>query len=416
MSKLEKKLAKLPDTPGVYFFLGKGKKILYIGKATSLRSRVRSYFAPDLVTARSPLIAKMVESAENIEFRETLSVLEALLLEADLIKKFKPAFNTKEKDDKSFNCIVITKEDFPVLRVIRKKELDNPESLPFKIKKVFGPFSNGGELREALKIMRRILPYRDEKCPLPEEVAKKKPSPCFNYTIGLCPGVCAGAISKKEYAKRIKDIEEFLSGNFSSVVKSFEKEMAVAAENQEFEKAKMYRDRLFALRHINDVALIKPASSSQDFGDKGFRIESYDIAHMAGKDIVGVMTVVLNGEAQKSEYRKFNIKTLKNQNDPAALKEVLTRRLEHNEWRLPDLIVVDGGSVQLEAMYSVLLEKGLGIPVVSVVKDKRHKAKGILGKTDLGKKHKNSIILANSEAHRFALAFHQKKRGKNFLV
>ena len=121
MSKLEKKLAKLPDTPGVYFFLGKGKKILYIGKATSLRSRVRSYFAPDLVTARSPLIAKMVESAENIEFRETLSVLEALLLEADLIKKFKPAFNTKEKDDKSFNCIVITKEDFPVLRVIRKK-------------------------------------------------------------------------------------------------------------------------------------------------------------------------------------------------------------------------------------------------------------------------------------------------------
>jgi len=142
----------LPETPGIYFFLGQGKKILYIGKATSLKDRVKSYFVSDL--NRSPLILKMVDEAIAIQFEETDSVLEALMLEVSLIKTHKPKYNTREKDDKSFNYIIITKETYPSVLKVRAK------SLPFfdkQIKYKFGPFPHGGELNEALKIIRKIV-------------------------------------------------------------------------------------------------------------------------------------------------------------------------------------------------------------------------------------------------------------------
>src|SRR3989344_7336779 len=142
----------LPDTPGVYFFKQE-KQILYIGKATSLKDRVKSYFARDILLTRSPLIAKMLEEANKIEFIQTDSVLEALLLEAHEIKKHQPLYNSKEKDDKSYNYITITKEEFPKVVVTRGSG-------------IYGPFPYGGELKEALKIIRKIFPYRDDKCKL----------------------------------------------------------------------------------------------------------------------------------------------------------------------------------------------------------------------------------------------------------
>ena len=155
---------KLPDTPGVYFFK-KGREILYIGKATSLRDRVRSYFSRDLVETRGMLLVDMVAKASVIDFIQTDSVVEALLLEAELIRKHRPYYNTKEKDDKSYNCVVITKEDFPRVLILRKKDLDsNLNAERYTLNAVFGPFPNGTQLREALKIIRRIFPFRDAKC------------------------------------------------------------------------------------------------------------------------------------------------------------------------------------------------------------------------------------------------------------
>ncbi|MES2224107.1 MAG: GIY-YIG nuclease family protein [Patescibacteria group bacterium] len=417
------KKQKLPDTPGVYFFLNNQKKILYIGKATSLTDRVRSYFSPDLIDTRGKLLVKMVDEATQIDFRETQSVLEALLLEADLIKKFKPTFNTKEKDDKSFNCVVITKEDFPRIMIIRKRDVlqiqnvknggeVNPKYKDIKIKTVFGPFINGMQLKEALKIIRKIFPYRDEKCHLNSK------RPCFNYSIGLCPGTCIGVLDKHCYAIRIRRIEKFLSGDIKSVVKDLEDDMTDLAKEQKFEAAKILRDKIYALQHINDVSLIKEDSLLRNNAGLGlgFRIESYDIAHMSGKNMVGVMTVVTNGVADKNEYRKFKIKTVDSSNDTKALAEVLERRLTHPEWQMPNLIVVDGGVAQLNVMNTIIDKANLSIPVVSVLKDERHQPKDVLGDQTLGMKYRKEILLSNAEAHRFAIGYHKKMRRKNFLV
>lgn len=398
----------LSDAPGVYFFLDGQKKPLYIGKATSLKDRVKSYFTKDISETRSPLIAKMVSEAKSIDFRKTSSVLEALLLEADLIKKFKPKFNTKEKDDKSFNCVVITKEDFPQVLIKRKKDIQENSK---DYQKIFGPFSNGGQLKEALRIVHKIFAFRDEKCELGSKC------PCFNYSLGLCPGTCIGKIDKKLYSKTIKNIMKFLSGNIKSVSSGLEKDMNTLAKKHKFEEAKILRDKIYALNHINDVALIKSDSAKKSrLEGENFRIESFDIAHMSGKDMVGVMTVLEGGEIKKSDYRKFKIETCDNANDPKALKEVLERRFDHTEWTFPDLIVVDGGAIQINVANQFVLSKGLKISVVSVVKDSRHKAKGILGQENLAKKYKKEIILANAESHRFAISFHKKLRSKNFLA
>lgn len=420
------KKKKLPQTPGVYFFLNKNKKILYIGKATSLSDRVRSYFSPDLIDTRGKLLVKMVAEATSIDYRETSSVLEALLLEADLIKKFKPTYNTKEKDDKSFNCIVFTKEDFPQLLIIRKKDIEVSKKTKVKsekngigkvigtetqIKSIFGPFTNGNQLKEALKIVRKIFPYRDNKCHLNSK------RPCFNYSIGLCPGACIGAISKSDYLKRVKRIEKFLSGDVKSVANDLEKDMNKLAKEKKFEEAKTVRDKIYALNHINDISLIKSDLTTHISPlTTIFRIESYDIAHMAGDNMVGVMTVVTNGVADKNEYRKFKIKTVSGSNDTKALAEVLERRLSHSEWQMPNLIVVDGGTAQLNVINSILDQSNLSVPVVSVLKDERHQPKDVLGDQTLAIKYRKEILLSNAEAHRFAIGYHKKMRRKNFLV
>ncbi|MES2059811.1 MAG: GIY-YIG nuclease family protein [Patescibacteria group bacterium] len=400
-----KKAQKLPDAPGVYFFLDKRKKILYIGKATSLQDRVKSYFAGDLIETRGPLLVKMIEEAHKIEYKETASVLEALLLEADLIKKFRPAYNTKEKDDKSFLCVVITKEDFPQILTIRKKDLSARTGLA----EVYGPFTSGSQLKEALKIIRKIFPYRDEKCKLNSK------RPCFNYSIGLCPGTCIGAIDKHCYAIRIRRIKLFLSGNIKKLTSDLEKDMKSLAKEHKFEAAKILRDKIYALNHVQDVALIKDDNLRAGSILDAFRIESYDIAHMGGKNMVGVMVVLSGGMLDKSAYRKFKIRGFENANDPGALKEMLSRRLNHPEWPMANLIVVDGGVAQINVMNQALKERGVSIPVLSVVKDDKHKAKGLLGDVAFGAKYKKEILLSNVEAHRFAIGYHKKLRNKNFL-
>lgn len=396
---------KIPDKPGVYFFLGPRKKILYIGKATSLKNRIQSYFAVDIVTKRSELIERMVSEAKTIEWTVTNSVLEALILETNLIRTHKPTYNTRSKDDKSYNHLIITNEEYPRVLVVRGKDLTE-QFKESELKYVFGPFPSGQLFREALKIVRKLFKYYDTKKPVGTEKSKTARGKIdFNRQIGLYPDTH----SKQEYQRTIRHIKLFFEGRKQQLLKELERDMKRYAKNEEFEKADAVKRKIFALTHIQDIALMKrDVSIYRD--DRRFRIEAYDVAHLSGKDMVGVMTVLENGEAAKSEYRKFKIQTVASSNDTAALREVLERRLTHNEWPMPQFIVVDGGAAQKRAAERVLRNHQMSIPVLAVVKNERHRPKRILGNAQLQKQHHDAVLLANAEAHRFAVLYHRNRR------
>ena len=437
----------LPDKPGVYFFT-KGGEILYIGKATSLRDRVKSYFGKDLIETRGPIILDMVFKADKIDWQTTDSVLEAIILEANLIKKHQPKYNTKEKSDKSFNYVCITKEKLPRVIIVRGKELlekqkkqenfsvrgshsegegRRTKNLLVSFADIFGPFPNSSQLKEAVKIIRKIFPFLDDKSKNYLE---------FYRQINLAPDLN----DTKLYKQNIKNIKLFFSGKKKQILRNLKKEMSAYSKTREFEKAGETKRQIFALQHINDVALLKNNSEACDKifdpapfsgrikGNKVgssdtkilshaslFRVEAYDIAHMGGKNMVGVMVVVEDGEVNKNEYRKFKIRTQNNANDTGALAEVLERRLAHTEWPHPSLIVVDGSTAQINITKTILKKMEINIPIVAVVKDEHHKPKAIMGDRSFGLKYKREILLANSEAHRFAITYHKKMRNKNFL-
>ncbi len=398
---------KLPDSPGVYFFY-KGKNLLYVGKATSLRDRTKSYFSKDLIVTRGPLILDMTVQADNVRFEKTDTVLEALILEASLIKKYQPRYNTKEKDNKSFNYVCITSEDFPQVLVLRGRNMLQKVS-DKKYQASYGPFTNGMQLRMAMKIIRRIFPYIDTQ-------SIKKDNFEFYRQLGLTPEVGSKEF-KESYKKNIANLKLFFEGKKKKIIINFKKEMMFFAKNKEFEKAGEIKKRIFALEHINDIALLKEDLLEPiNYNLKSdFRIEAYDIAHMAGQNMVGVMVVVVNGQIEKNEYKKFIIESQTNANDTGALEEILSRRFRHTEWGLPSLVVVDGSTAVINVAKRVLQRYQFDIPVISVVKDNKHKAKALIGDEEIIKIHKKSILLANSESHRFAINFHKLKRNKSFL-
>lgn len=403
----------LPDNPGVYTFRDKDGAILYIGKATSLQSRVRSYFAPDLVETRGPRLVKMLELATAITWEETDSVLEALILEANEIKQHLPPYNVDEKDNKSFNYVVITKEVFPRVVLVRGRELFQSWE-ERDILHLFGPFPHGGQLKEALKLVRDIFPYRDKCTPCTSTrfdlvSYKVEPCrPCFDAQLGRCPSVCSGKISEEEYAKTIRHIAQLFSGKKKSLLSDLEREMKGYAKNEEFEKASEAKRQIAALTHIRDVALIK-ATSRVSSGGSGMRIEGFDIAHTGGSDTVGIMVVIMDGEVSKSDVRKFRVRSVTN-NDPAALAEIVSRRLNHSEWPLPRLFVIDGGKAQVGAVERVLKEAGIEIPIVGVVKDEKHRPRSFLGESSIIKSHQREILLADAEAHKQAINYHRYKQ------
>jgi excinuclease ABC subunit C len=370
---------------------------------------VASYFSSDLVRTRGGKILSMTENAKDVFCIETRSVLEAIILESKYIKELKPFFNTREKDDKSYSYVVFTKEEFPRVLIMRGREIEKREDI--NILKKFGPFISKSELLEIMKFLRKLFPYRD-KCKMGEKRG------CFNFQIGLCPGTCIGIISKKDYMKNIKSIEEILKGKIDNLLKSLKKEMNSLAKKKEFEKALEIRNKINAFSYIKDIHLIKNEQGEQK--EEDFRVESYDVSHISGKNRVGVMCVVEDGEVKKSEYKKFKLVEGKN-DDLAGLAEILERRFKHKEWMYPNLIVIDGGRTHLNFAKKVLehilsKEEASRIILTSLVKDEKHRAREILYTDNVDKLKKEnynkSIILANSEAHRFAISFHKFLRNK----
>jgi excinuclease UvrABC nuclease subunit len=375
---------KLPNSPGVYFFR-KGKEILYIGKATSLKDRVRSYFSNDLIHTRGSRMIDMVSLSDSIDFQKTDSVLEALILEANLIKKFEPKYNIKEKDNKSYNFVCITKEAESKVIIERGRSLDFSDQ---KFSEIYGPFPSQEKLQTALNIIRKIFPFKTNK---------NAGSKLYSQ-IGL-------EVEGEQLKKNIRNIKLFFAGKKKNIISKLQKEMIQKAKEMKFEEAGEIKRQIYSLTHINDVALISETARSKKQEERSFRIESYDIAHMNGDNSVGVMTVMENGQIKKSEYKKFILRDTKRGDDIGGLREILTRRFKHPEWKMPNLIVVDGGNNQLN-MAKKIIEN---IDVVSVLKDDKHKPKDILGDKKKAEKFKKEILLVNNEAHRFAIGFLRQK-------
>ena len=399
------KVNKLPKSPGVYIFKDNTGVILYIGKATFLRERVRQYFAGTDV--RGERIFSMAAQIKDIKVVETESVLEALILEANLIKKYQPKYNIQEKDDKSFSYAVVTKEEFPRVLILRQTDLVNNKNL---IKNTFGPYTSKKSLELALNIIRKIFPYHSLK--------QKTEKGCLDFQIGKCPGPYAGVISKLDYAKNIRGIKMILEGQKKNLVKKLEKEMKALAKMHEFEKAGETRNKIFALNHINDIALISKENNQQTINQKikTVRIEAYDISNISGQHAVGSMVVFSNGEPGKNEYRKFKIKTVEGANDVGMMAEVLFRRFR-NDWAKPDLILLDGGQGHLNMAEKILKEFNLQIPLVAVAKGSTRKKLALrYGKFKSEDKPDEKLIKQiMDEAHRFAITYHKKVRKKAFI-
>ena len=398
IDKDKKKLNKIPFSSGIYFFKDYKKNILYIGKATSLRDRVKSYFTKQLLKTRGELLVSAIEKTVYLDYIETDSVLEALILEARLINKYKPIYNIREKDNKSFSYICITEEDFPRIIVVRGRLLKEN-----KYRYIYGPFVEASKLKELLNIIRKIFSFRT-KC----KIGSKRP--CFETQIGLCPGVCYGCINKKTYTKIIKDINLFFENKKDNLIKKYIKEMNKLSKKQKFEEAVVIRNKIFTLRNINDINII---NNKEDKSNDNFRIEGYDVSHLQGRSKVGVMIVYNFGDFQKKEYRTFNFKN-KNISDTDSLKEILERRFKHDEWDFPKLIVIDGGKAQLNIAKNLLSKLGIKIQLVAVTKNKQHKPKTVIGDSKYKYTKEDSILKINLESHNFSIKKHRKMELKTF--
>lgn len=404
-TNIKNKLKKLPDSPGVYLFYNKGKKLIYVGKATSLKSRVRGYFSG----MRSPRpIEFMIHQVADIKYQIVDSALEAAILESNLIKKYRPKYNVFWKDDKSWNYFLITRELYPALITLREHEVKQmSEGEKKKYKKIFGPYP-GLNTKAAFKILRQIF-----KISFCRPNAKRA---CLYREMGECLGVCTGEISARDYrVKVIAPLVMFLSGKKHRLIKQVEKQMKLAAKENNFEEAGRLRDQLKSLNRVRDIALINESFVKEKIGaPTPFRIEAYDISNLGVSGRVGSMVVFDESGPVKNEYKKFNIKTVSGQNDVACLAEVMERRLKHYDWPAADAWLVDGGRPQVNR--AVKIAAGRVPIIIGIAKGvDRKKNEFVIGTRssatlDFIKKYEGLLIRARDEAHRFAVAFQRQKR------
>ncbi len=401
-------LDQLPRTPGVYYYYDHQGRLLYIGKATSLKTRVNSYWQRPL----DDRLQKMVASVKSISIQQTDSALEALILEANEINRHQPPYNIRGKDSKTFAQIALTKEDYPRFLIIRPtQEVKQP------IERTFGPYVSALSARRALKSLREIFRFECKGIP-------HSGRPCLYRELGFCPGICTGELSPSEYRKIIRRVVQFLEGKKQRIIQTTEKLMRAAAKRHAYEQAARYRDELFALTHIRDTAYMTDDATGLLESALPARLEAYDISNTGSQAAVGSMVVLEHGRPNPAEYRLFKIRSVAGQNDVAMIREILTRRFRHTAWPEPGLILVDGGKAQLQVAEAALRTAGLDVPAAGVIKGPRRKlAKLVLGEraerwlrdSRLTTQMLEPIArLARDEAHRFAINFHRKTRAKEF--
>jgi len=441
---LSQKLKKLPKKPGVYIYRDEKKKIIYVGKAVSLKNRVGSYFNK---VEKDPKTTELLKSIADMEWIEAGSEFEALIFEADLIKRYKPKYNVRLKDDKNYVYLKITKEEYPRISVIHQITDHEAEYI--------GPFVDSSAVKAILKMARKIFPY----C----SCARKEDEVCLYFHIGLCQGHDKKYISTSDYSKNIRGIKKIFSGKIENLKTEFIKEMKKAVKAQTFESAALYRDKIKYLERIKkshfiserdltaDTALYQ-LKSELDLSKIPARIECFDISNILGTAATGSMVVFINGIASPKDYRRFQIKTVKGANDFASMAEILKRRFSLKRglnpptegstlkgkslrWPLPDLVILDGGKGQLSAVLKNV-EISEKVKVVALAKryeeivtvNNKQISKLEIKNSNLIKNFKFKIVNLSSgsealylvqrirdEAHRFAVCYHRKLKGKEMF-
>lgn len=361
-------LKQLPIEPGVYFHKNSKGEIIYIGKAANLRNRVRQYFQKS--RTRDPKTDALVAEIRDVEWRTVETELDALFLEAELIRRYMPPYNILLRDDKSLVYVRInTKDQHPTVTLSRRPLDDGAEYL--------GPYFSAITVKRALKALRKAFPYSTHVAAVPKRE-------CLQSHLGLCPGLEADKTPLADYRKNLGKLKKYLKGERKSLINELEKEMKDYASVSQFEKAAKVRNQLFALQHLHKQIVFSDKENmdiSKDYGLTGLceilgidktprRIEGYDISHMQGTDNVASMVVFSNGIPDKAHYRKFKMRIPGN-DDFAHMHEALTRRLSEKNlkaWGRPDLVLIDGGKGQLSAAIRARDEMGLKIPMIGLAK------------------------------------------------
>lgn len=429
--ELSKTLKQLPSVPGVYFFKDSNEKIIYIGKAANLRSRVSSYFR---ATANlSAAKATMLEKIADIGWQICDSAIEALVLEARLIKQHKPRYNVALRDDKNYFFVSITKEEWPRLSLTHQTKQIKGQNVQAEF---IGPFTDGKAVKNVLKMLRKIFPFKTCKNPLSK--------PCFYYHLSLCPAHNPAPDAQKKYSENLKQLKNVLKGKNKSVLNGLKKKMREAAMRQNFEKAAELRDQSASLEKIFSHRGVISQNEELSTTKKDFqkiskqlkiilnikaneeieRLECYDISNIQGKFAVGSMIVFFsddeNFKPKESNYRKFKIKTLTEADDPAMLAEILTRRFQHKEWSLPQLIILDGGRGQLNAGKEVLKNNKLKIPICALAKKEEElyipDRKNPIPLKTLPREILFLFQRIRDEAHRFAVSYHRVLRSRAMIA
>jgi excinuclease ABC subunit C len=430
---LQNRLKELPGAPGVYFHKDKTGEIIYVGKAAVLKNRVRQYFQKS--RSRDPKTEALVNEIVDTDWMVVESELEALFLEAEMIRRYMPRYNILLRDDKSMVYIRIDYDsDYPTVSTTRRPLDDGA--------RYFGPYLSVGSVRQALKLLRRVFPFATRRMP-----GQKRAT--LHYHLGLDPGLEEGKTSLEDYRANLRKLMAYIEGKRVAIIRELEKEMKQKAKAQDFESAARVRNQLFALQNLNKQVVFSDKEFMDISKDHALnelvnllsmekfpqRIEGYDISHMQGTDVVASMVVFTNGVSNKGEYRKFKTK-IQHNNDFYNMHETLTRRLSEKNikaWGKPSLVLIDGGKGQLDAAIRARDEQNCGdIPFIGLAKREEQiviqKGKSNV-ELNLGELHKlggfatesDDFILVNvphntnlvkllqrirDESHRFAVSYH----------
>ncbi len=418
-AQLLEKLKTLPAEPGVYFHKDAKGEVIYVGKAAVLKNRVRQYFHN---TPKDPKTEALVAEIADTDWIVVDTEMDALFLESEMIKRYKPKWNILLRDDKTVSYVRIDlKSPVPYVSFTRTP-LDDKATY-------IGPFYGKVAVAKALRVLRKVFPYYDK----PYDGKKS-----LHTDLGLTPGIEIGKTTPQEYKKNLRKLRLYLEGGRHKLLKDLEKQMLAAAKAEKFEEAAKLRQQFFGLRELQKKIVFSDKefldiSSDQALADLQImlhlaepprRIEGYDISHQSGTNVVGSMVAFVNGVSDRSEYRKFKLRHQKN-NDTANLREVIERRLKHHEWQFPDLVILDGGINQVNAVKDLLAAENIAV----IGRDKsgdhaRNAEVNIIVPTAEGLKtiflpsssHVAKLIARiDDEAHRFAITYHTLLKRKNML-
>lgn len=421
---LKAKLKTLPSAPGVYFHKNQKGEVIYVGKAAVLKNRVRQYFQN---TEKDPKTEALVAEIFDTDWIVVETEMDALFLESEMIKRYMPQWNILLRDDKTVSYVRIDMNNpVPYVSTTRNPIDDGATYI--------GPFYAKNTIIKALRILRKIFPFYEK----PYDGKKT-----LNSDLGLTPGIEIGKTTPKEYKKNLRFLIRYLNGDREKLILDLEKQMKAAASLGDFEEAARLRDEYFGLKGLKRKIVFSDKEFLDLSSDQALlelkqllrlkepprRIEGYDISHISGTNTVASMVVFQNGASDRTAYRKFKIRSSRN-DDTASMYEVIFRRLKHQEWPFPDLIILDGAAPQLSAVLKLL--EPAHIPVIGRNKSGDHTrnadvnlvipVRNLDGSYEYQSRlYKNDSHLAkliariDEESHRFAITYHRQLRSKQLL-